>query len=1316
MSTVIKTSKDTLEPGAVPVKKKHIWWRVLLAWLGGFIFFPLAVVGVIFAGGSLFTISQIVSMTGGNPEEYIGESYKDKTITQMIFGLQNMKFDTLNDINEITPLVRKTIEEQLNPVLEQFHLTLDWDEIKDRTFTKPEGDGAEDYSIGTYFSTDFLDKIQIANFIEGAEELKGVYQYFLYDVIRDPETGEPLLDEHGNVQINNEDPYSIRDFMSGADFLNDLINYITIGDVIDIDENSEQILQTIQYWNLGSFNDNIATLSISDLFSPEDIASSKILEALKESTIDTLATDINNVELGQLFSDEDIASNAIIKALQHSTLTSLASDLNTKTIGDFLEVYKEVEVPATFEEGTEYYYYDAEEAIYVLDTTVVSQETLENSITTHGKVYTVTNKILKALSTLKLDDFSNQNKIQEVIGGLYVGDLFSSDDGSSLFKVIAGYTIDELRTEDLTETIKIGDILEVHTLATSYDSTAVYYYFDPVEQEYKQDTSITDAASFETAKVTHDIFTANPILHALENNTIKSLTDANVIMNLKLVDVLGESTIQNNDILKAIYNNDHDVTINDLKSLDVNEYKLADLLGLDTIQANSLLNALYENNHDVTVGDLTDEDTIMALHLYDVVDVGTDTSNILYIIAHKENPDDPGHAYSIGNLSSAVDALTLQDIYPAPTSGTDTRNKIIAALADKKDTDGNYYRVNDLGGAIDQLILSDVVDTSGSTILTSLAGYQITELGTAINNLTLGQVVTIDSGSPKILQTLQNSNINDLASSLDNLSLFDVMDIDESDKLLYAIAKQREYDSENFYEADRYFEGTEYFYKVGENYTLDSIVVSKETFESEQALHGTLYSHYHYYRIDELSSAVGKLTLTDITDVSQSTLLASLADKGYYDYDEVTSYEAGKDYYYEGNQLTSDYVLDETIVDATTFAASLAEHGHLYVQGEFHLYTINDLGKAVAALTLNEVVQIDSNSPKILQTLSDAKLEDVDEIIVDLTLADVIDIYDAEGYHEIKDYKSGIEYFRYDSGEDLYISLGVLSDEAAFNTAKETYGKVYAHHDQSNSILRALSEKSIFSGGLEDGLSSLKFKDVFSEDDCADGFLKCLWDNTNGGDFVITNIGTEINKLKLVDFLDQKIFETDASKKNSRVFHIDNTIPSSPVYTRVGDSYKDTEAYVVNDYVEYDGKAYKCLSATTGTWDASKWTLVESDDYIVKQKITSTWWFLLTEEGETFTSDTERYILGNGGDYKFDDMDKLVTNMEYHMKKESVFNLIDAGLIEVSDEDRATFEMKVDHDDDSSTDKVELGSLNITEFTQFVIRLLKNPMIGMILG
>lgn len=1312
MSTVIKTSKDTLEPGAVPVKKKHIWWRVLLAWLGGFIFFPLALAGVIFAGGSLFTISQIVSMTGGNPEEYIGESYKDKTITQMIFGLQNMKFDTLNDINEITPLLRKTIEEQINPILEQYHLSLDWDEIKDRTFVKPEGEGAEDYSIGTYFSTEFLDKIQIANFIEGAEELKGVYQYFLYDLIRDPETGEPVLDEHGNVQINNEDPYSIRDFMSGADFLNDLINYITIGDVIDIDENSEQILQTIQYWNLGSFNDNISTLSIGDLFSPEDIASSKILEALKDSTIDSLATDINNVELGQLFSDEDIESNAILKALQHSTLTSLASDLNTKTIGDFLEVYKEVEVPATFEEGTEYYYYDAEEAKYVLDTTVVSQETLENSITTHGKVYTVTNKILKALSTLKLDDFSNQNKIQEVIGGLYVGDLFSSDDGSSLFKVIAGYTIDELRTEDLTESIKIGDILEVHTLATSYDVGAVYYYFDAVSQEYKQDTSITDAASFETAKLAHDVFTANPILHALENNTIKSLTDANVIMNLKLVDVLGESTIQNNDILKAIYNNDNDVTINDLKSLDVNEYKLADLLGLDTIQANSLLNALYENNHDVTVGDLTDEDTIMALHLYDVVDVGEDTSNILYIIAHKENPDDPGHAYSIGNLSSAVDALTLQDIYPTPTSGTkDTRNKIIAALADKTDTDGNYYRVNDLGGAIDQLILSDVVDTSGSTILTSLAGYQITELGTAINNLTLGQVVEIDGTSPKILQTLQDSNINDLASSLDNLSLFDVMDVDESDKLLYAIAKQREYDSENFYEADRYFAGTEYFYKVGENYTLDSEVISKETFESEKALHGELYSHYHYYRIDELSSAVGKLTLRDITDVSQSTLLTALSTKGYFD--EITAYNFGEEEYYYYDSVADEYKLDASVVDVTSFNASLALHGHLYV---FRYYTINDLGMAVSDLTLKEVVQIDSNSPKILQTLSESKLEDVDEVIVDLTLADVIDIYDTAGYHEIKDYKSGIEYFRYDSGTDSYISLGVLADEEAYNTAKETYGKVYAHHEQSNSILRALGGKSIFSGGLEDGLSSLKFKDVFTEDDCSTGFLKCLWDNTNGGDFVITDIGTEINKLKLVDFLDQKIFETDEGKKNSRVFYVDNTIPSSPVYTAVGDSYKDTEAYVVNDYVEYDGKAYKCVTATTGAWDETKWTLVESDDYIVKQKITSTWWFLLTEEGETFTSDTERYILGNGGDYKFDDMDKLVTNMEYHMKKESVFSLIDAGLIEVSAEDRATFEMEVDHDGDSSTEKVKLGELNITEFTQFVIRMLKSPYISMIIG
>ena len=204
-------------------KQKKIWWRVLLAFFGGFLTFPLLIAGGTAIVGTVLTTRQVVQMAGGNPDDVLGEKYQSQTILQSVMTLiNNQKFDTLEDLNEISPMVSKTINETLAPILEEnLHYTLDWDTLKTM---KLSGDG--EGTIGEYLQKDITEGIHLVDFIEGSEDLRGVLKYVLYDVVKDEE-GNPIEDEDGNVTIDENNAYSISDLMNGgADFFNNIIKYL----------------------------------------------------------------------------------------------------------------------------------------------------------------------------------------------------------------------------------------------------------------------------------------------------------------------------------------------------------------------------------------------------------------------------------------------------------------------------------------------------------------------------------------------------------------------------------------------------------------------------------------------------------------------------------------------------------------------------------------------------------------------------------------------------------------------------------------------------------------------------------------------------------------------------------------------------------------------------------------------------------------------------------------------------------------------------------------------------------------------------------
>ena len=340
-------SEVQLKEGAqIPQKKpkqKKIWWRVLLAFFGGFLTFPLLIVGGGALIGTVFTTKQVVEMAGGNPDDVLGAKYQSQTILQSVMTLiNNQKYDTLEDLNEISPMVQKTITETLNPVLEEnFHYTLDWDTLKTMKLSG-EGEG----SIGDYLKEDITNGIHLVDFIEGSEDLRGVLKYILYDVVKD-ENGNPVEDADGNVSIDENKPYSISDLMGGgANFFNQIVDYIKIGDVIEIDSSSPKILQVMGDWRVGKISEKMETMKLSVLFDQKDLDENALIAAIGEMTVtdisdgDKLMDTIMDLKLEDII--DDIQEDTLLYSFREKTLNEIKdTDVNDLYLTDLLkeEVY-----------------------------------------------------------------------------------------------------------------------------------------------------------------------------------------------------------------------------------------------------------------------------------------------------------------------------------------------------------------------------------------------------------------------------------------------------------------------------------------------------------------------------------------------------------------------------------------------------------------------------------------------------------------------------------------------------------------------------------------------------------------------------------------------------------------------------------------------------------------------------------------------------------------------------------------------------------------------------------------------------------------
>lgn len=143
------------------------------------------------------------------------------------------------------------------------------------------------------------------------------------------------------------------------------INSRTLGEVLDIDENSPAILQALKDTLICDLGDKAQNLTLSEILGEEALKDNKILRNLGGSTLDTLSADVQKLSVEQVFGDE-MYSYLSITANERKTYKTIVNEYketNRKTEEGSRKVPKPVElgeddkiVTVTEEDETIHYY------------------------------------------------------------------------------------------------------------------------------------------------------------------------------------------------------------------------------------------------------------------------------------------------------------------------------------------------------------------------------------------------------------------------------------------------------------------------------------------------------------------------------------------------------------------------------------------------------------------------------------------------------------------------------------------------------------------------------------------------------------------------------------------------------------------------------------------------------------------------------------------------------------------------------------------------------------------------------------------------
>ena len=805
------TFKDDKKINPLRPREKKMWWRYLLVWGSGLLsaFLIVGIVAIILT--TSFTSKEVLTMFGVNVNAVLQPYYQGMSILKLATTLPYLKYETLGDIYNVTPMIKDIFENTINPVLEkEIYFEYNWEEIAVKPFklpVEPREDGSIDPSedLSTYLGRAIKEGVYLKDFING--DIPYLVNLFLYP-----------KDEYGEFDFDN--PYCLMDFINaGSDFFDNILNSVKVKDFIE-NPSGDPLLEHIGEWSINDFDDeHINALSLGLFINPS--TTDPLMQEISTWTVSDLkaGTKFNSLTLGLFLNQE--SSDPFIQEISTWTVADLKQGdvIDDLSISLFLD--QESTDPIIQKLGTlTIKDLKDDDTIKELFMSLKLEEVIDVDSSTPQIFVTLINK------NYTINDLLAGNLYND----LTVGDVFDTTD-NRLLEALKDVSLNALEDEDTILALKLGDVLPT----TEDEDSVIDKFADKTLAELSNldihDIRIRDLFSSEEIYNNNNKF-LKALVESNPDITIGDLTDTECIRTLKLIDVLPYEEIMENKILYALAS--LDCTIGEISS-KLDTLTLGTVLGITSTSLG--VPRILQSLADTPVNELTNK--INTLVLSEMIDIDVDDpdtpllmktladktidqlntylphiklGDVMDLSAYPNLDVDEVKNTEINDFGTLINTLKehlkVKDVVDIDMSSPDTPN-LLKTLADEylKDLDtrlntlklneimdistsshpllqalGNYS-FSEIEDVIPTLTLGDILDINSSShpLLKALQLVSLSNLESTIPTLELGDLLTIDSNSPKVLQSLEHTSLSNFSSSITELTLSQLIDIDVTD-------------------------------------------------------------------------------------------------------------------------------------------------------------------------------------------------------------------------------------------------------------------------------------------------------------------------------------------------------------------------------------------------------------------------------------------------------------------------------------------------------------------------------------------------------
>ena len=563
---------------------------------------------------------------------------------------------------------------------------------------------------------------------------------------------------------------------------------------------------------------------------------------------------------------------------------------------------------------------------------------------------------------------------------------------------------------------------------------------------------------------------------------------------------------------------------------------------------------------DVPLANIQDE--VMELKISDIVEISeTDHPALQYL-----------GQYKINEVSDALNNATLGDLLPI-TPGENTAMDYLANV-----------NVNQLGEAINNATLGDLIpiDSSSHPALQYLANYGVNDISDAMTNATLGDLLEIDSSSHPALQYLASYKVDQFTTALNDATLGDLLGVPtDTESMLYKLkdVKISELETEiqeqtlgTFMDID-----TDSPLYALKDTAIKDIPTAINDLTIEQLMPGADFTSgilkaIKDYKVSELAGAMDTLTIgelldIDVTDPSTTPLMKFLAP---YTIPELDGVENDIKIKHIVEIDSSSPVLLQNIAelginDLEDYLTTVTLGQVIDVGTDPLLVALKDVqinGPAMSAaiqdLELGTVIEIDSTSPMILQSLQHTQIKNISTAINSLTIGEIFDT----------------------TGNKLLTALaGSTLDTVGDDIYNVPIGSMIEIDSTSPAILQAIQNYTL--GNIGTNINNLLLSDVV--DTSSNIFLAAL-----PADTTIGNVGEKMNQIKLEAVFADEMYEAGQP-------HDDAHLKASWKYLLKDDHGTINHDYTICDMgVLIENMERNMQEATIGDLSADGWIDVDA--------------------------------------------------------------------------------------------------------------------------